>query len=138
LHAALAPDAAVAVEVDDAVGAAVKRAGRADLNAGSCVAMIAAHDPEMAAGVRELALLDVLYPGAKHADGYVILFLARHRAGMTPDASILIEHKAIAHEGYLLLLAGSGTRRMKLFRRSISNPPEVTASVRDGVNAFFI
>ena len=60
--------------------------------------MIAAHDAEVPAGVRELAFLDVLYPGTKYADGNLIFFFACHRAGMTPDASILVEYKAISHE----------------------------------------
>lgn len=60
--------------------------------------MVATHDSEVPTGVRELALLDVLYPGAKHADRNVVLFLASHSTGVTPDTSILIEYKAIAHE----------------------------------------
>lgn len=60
--------------------------------------MIAAHHAEVPARVRELTFLDVLYPGTKHADRNLIFFFACHRAGMTPDTSILVEYKAISHE----------------------------------------
>lgn len=69
-----------------------------DLNAGSRVAMIATHNAEVPTRVRKLALLDVLYPGAKHANRDVIFFFTCHGTGMTPDTSILVQHEAIAHE----------------------------------------
>ena len=65
LHARLAADAAVAVEVDDAVRPPVERHRRADRHAGRVVAVVAAHDREVPARVRELALLDVLHPRAE-------------------------------------------------------------------------
>lgn len=60
--------------------------------------MVATHDSEVPTGVRELALLDVLYPGAKHSNWDMVLLFASHSTGMTPDTSILVEYKAIAHE----------------------------------------
>ena len=59
--------------------------------------MIAAQHREVTARVGVMALLDVLDPGAIHADRDVVLFLARHRAGMTADAAILVDNKSVAH-----------------------------------------
>jgi hypothetical protein len=52
---------------------------------------------EVPARIRVAALLDVLHPGAIHAHRDVMLFFARHRAGMTADAAILIDDKSVAH-----------------------------------------
>jgi hypothetical protein len=98
LHAAFASDAAIAIEIDNSVGTAIQRSRWTDLSAWSSVTMVAAHDAEVPTGVRELAFLDVLYPGTKDADGHVVFFFTCHRAGMTSDASILIEYESIAHE----------------------------------------
>ena len=44
------------------------------------------------------ALLDVFHPGAKHAYWNLVLLLAGYGAGMTTDAAILVDDKAVAHE----------------------------------------
>jgi hypothetical protein len=59
--------------------------------------MIAAHHAEMAAGVGKGAFLDVLDPGAEDADRNFVLVLARNRARMASDASVLVDHEAVMH-----------------------------------------
>jgi hypothetical protein len=121
LHAALTSDAAGAVEIDDAIGTPVQRTRGADLNARSGVAMIATHNAEVPACVRELPFLDVFHPGAKHANGNVIFLFACHRTGMAADTSILVEHEAIAHEGLGSFFCDSRTSSMKTSAKLICN-----------------
>src|SRR5581483_5709956 len=97
LHARLAADAALVVEIDDAVGAAKERHRRADFDARRVVAVIAAQHREVPPRVRVAALLDVFDPRAIHADGDVVLLLAGQRAGMTADAAVLVDDKPVAH-----------------------------------------
>jgi hypothetical protein len=97
LHARLAADARVRVEVDDAVGSAVEGKCGADCGAGRIVAVIAAQDCEVPARVREGALLDVLYPGAEDAERHLVLGLARDGARVASDALRLVEDEAVAH-----------------------------------------
>src|SRR5262249_35279255 len=96
LHAGLAADAAVAIEVHDAVGPAVERDGRADGHARRVVAVVAAQDREVATGVGIAAALHVLDPGAEGAERHPVLFLAGDRAGVTADALPLIDDEPVA------------------------------------------
>jgi hypothetical protein len=50
----------------------------------------------MAAGFRKFALFDVLHPCSIYADGNIVLFLARDRAGMTANAAVLVYNEAVA------------------------------------------
>ena len=97
LHAGLAADAPVAVEVDDAVVARVEGARGADRHARRALAVVAAEDGEVPPRARPLAALDVLHPRAKRPDGDVVLFLARHRAGVTADAPALVDDESVTH-----------------------------------------
>jgi hypothetical protein len=97
LHAGLATDAALVVEVDDAIVPAKKRHRRTDLDARSIVAVVAAKHGKVAPGLWINALLDILHPGPIHSDGDVVLFFACHRASMTADATVLIDDKSVAH-----------------------------------------
>src|SRR5262249_9515877 len=108
LHTALAANTALMVEVDDSVGAPVEGFGRTDGNAGGRIAVVTSHHAEMAAGVGGLAFLYVLHPGAKHAQRNLVLFLACHGAGMTANTSVLIDYKAVAHEGSFLIVLEGG------------------------------
>ncbi len=96
VHAGLAADAVVVFEVDHAVVGTEQRRGRADLHARRVVAVVAAHDVELAGDVGEVAGLDVLDPGAVDPDGHVVFALARHGAGVTADARVAVEEEAEA------------------------------------------
>ena len=97
LHARLAADAPLAVEVHDAVAPPVERDGGADRDARGVVAVVAAEDREVAPGVRIVSTLDVLHPCAEGAERNAILFLARHGAGVATDALPLIDDEPVAH-----------------------------------------
>ncbi len=59
--------------------------------------MIAPHHPKVPRSVRELPLLNVLYPGSKYSYRYLVFFFASDRAGMTSNTPILIDHKSVSH-----------------------------------------
>jgi hypothetical protein len=97
LHAGFATDAALVVEVDDAIMPAKKGYGRTDLDARRIVTMIAPKHGKVPPCFRINALLDVLHPRPIHSDGNVVFFFASHRAGMAADATVLIDDKSVAH-----------------------------------------
>jgi len=103
LHASLAANAAVRVEVDDAVLALVHRGHGTDRDTRRLLAMVAARDLKYAARVRVKALLDVLDPGSIHSDRHLVLGLARHRAGVTTNALAVIDYKAVFHRLEVLI-----------------------------------
>jgi hypothetical protein len=73
LHTGFAPNATVAAKIDDSVIAPEQGSNRADRYAWSIVTVIAPEDREEAARVRMHSLLNVLDPGAKRAQRYVVL-----------------------------------------------------------------
>src|SRR5207245_11046568 len=97
LHARLAADATVAVEIHDAVGPPVQRHRGADGHARRVVAVIAAHDGEVAPRIRERPLLDVLDPGAVDSERHLVLFLAGDRTGVAANALPLVDHETVTH-----------------------------------------
>src|SRR5712692_629388 len=97
LHARLAADAAIAVEIDDAVGAAIERYGRADLDAGRVVTMVAAENTEVPPRIGIFALLYVLDPRAVNSERDVVLFLTGDRTRVAADAAVVIDDKTVTH-----------------------------------------
>ena len=97
LHARLTADAALVIEVNDAVGAAKQRHRRANLDARRVVAVIAAQHRKVASGVWIDTLLDVFDPGPVNSHRDVMFFLTGNRAGMTADAAMLIDEKSVTH-----------------------------------------
>ena len=93
VHARLAPDAVVVLEVDDAVLGPIERRGRADLHARRVVALVASHHRELAGDVGERTGLDVFHPGAVHPEGDVVLAFAGDGAGVTADATVAVEEE---------------------------------------------
>jgi hypothetical protein len=47
--------------------------------------------------VGELALFDMLYPGAKNTYRHLVFLLAGDCAGVTPDTPILVNNKSVSH-----------------------------------------
>jgi hypothetical protein len=47
--------------------------------------------------MRKLALLNMLDPGAKYAHWHLVFFFARDRAGVTPNATVLINDESVSH-----------------------------------------
>ena len=98
LHASFAPDTSRVVEVHDSIMPAVERVGRTNLDARSIVAVVTSQHAEMAAGVREFALLDIFHPRAKHAHRHLMLFFTRNGTCVTANTSVVINNKSVAHE----------------------------------------
>src|SRR5205823_1115612 len=86
LHTGLAADAAVGIEIDHAVIAAIEGRHRTNGDAGREFTVVAAHHAEHPAVVRKLSLLDVFHPRAIDADWHLMLTLAGHRTRMATDA----------------------------------------------------
>ena len=59
--------------------------------------MVAARNLEDAPRIGVKALLDVLHPGAVHADRYLIFGLARDGAGVASDAFAVVDDEAVFH-----------------------------------------
>ena len=97
LHAGLAADAAVGIEIDNAVLAPVHGCDRTDGDARRLLAMIAARHLKNAASVGKRALLHVLHPGPVDAEGDLIFGFARDRAGMAADALAIIDYESVFH-----------------------------------------
>src|SRR5208282_1133453 len=97
LHAGLAANAAVGIEIDDPVLALVHRGHGTDGDAGRLLAMVAARNLKYAARVGENAFLDVLDPGPVHAHRHLVLGFARHRTGVTTNALAVIDYETVFH-----------------------------------------
>ena len=99
LHARFAADTSVWIKIDDPVSTSVQRTCRTYLDTRRIVAMVATHHSEMPTDIGKLALLDEFHPGPEHADQNVVLFLARHRAGVASDTAVLIDYKCRSASG---------------------------------------
>jgi hypothetical protein len=97
LHAGLTADTALVVEVDNAVVSAKKRYGGTYFNTRSVIAMVATEHREVSSRIRVAALFNILHPCAIYAHRDVVLFFAGNRAGVTADATVLIDYKSVAH-----------------------------------------
>jgi len=94
VHARLAANAIVVLEVDDAVVRTEQRRGRADRHARRVFALVAPHDVELAGDVGEGTGLDVLDPRSIDAERHVVFALAGNGASMTANAVVTVEKKA--------------------------------------------
>ena len=86
-------------QVESLVRALHERPGRTDRDARRGGALVAAQHGERALDRREPALLRVLHPRAEAPDRDLVLALARDRAGVTPDATGMIDDEAELHAG---------------------------------------
>src|SRR5208282_5427967 len=97
LHTGLAANTAIGVEIDDPVFALIHRRHWANRDARRLLTMVAARDLKYSPRVGKDAFLHVLYPGPVHAHRHLVLGLARHRAGVAPDAFAVIDYEAVFH-----------------------------------------
>jgi hypothetical protein len=104
LHAGSATDAAIVIEVDDAVIAREQRGRWTDRRTRRILTMIAAMDAELPRDVGVCALLDVLHVGAVDPDRDVMFRLAGDGAGMAADALPVVYHEAVIHHSITSLL----------------------------------
>ncbi len=98
LHAGFAADAAVLVEVHDAVGAGVERFHGTDFDAGSIGAVVATQHREQPPGIGESAFFHLFDPGAKHPDGYFVFAFTGGGAGVAADTLAVVDDKTVFHK----------------------------------------
>src|SRR5262245_59735840 len=91
LHAGLATDAPVVVDVHDAVGPLMHGPGGTDIDARGLGAVIAAQDSKMTPGRGETSDFNVLDPGAEDAQRDVVFGFASRGAGVASDAARLVD-----------------------------------------------
>ncbi len=89
--ARLAPDADRLVEVHDPVVALEHGRGRARVDAGRVLALVAARDLERPSTLREEARINVFDVGPGDREGDFVFRLAGGGAGMAPDAGRLVD-----------------------------------------------
>jgi hypothetical protein len=106
LHATLAANAALVVEVYDSIRTAEEGVGGADFDAGGSVTMVTSHHPKVAPGLRELSGLHIFHPRSKHSDGNLVLFFTSQGTCVTADTSLVIDDKPIAHKASVLYRRG--------------------------------
>jgi hypothetical protein len=70
--------------------------------------MVTSHHAEVAPGLGELASLYVFHPRSEDSDGDLVFLLARHRAGVTADTSILVDNEPVAHKRTTYCTEGGG------------------------------
>ena len=94
LCAWFAADAAIIVEIHNAVRTRVQRLGWANLNARSMLTMITAHDWKHTARVRELPLFYILNPGPIDPNRNIMLCFTSNRAGVAADAVAIVDYES--------------------------------------------
>jgi hypothetical protein len=108
LHAAFATDTAAIVKIYDSIRTAEEGVGGTNLDAGSVVTVVTSQHAEVALGLGELASLYVFHPRSEDSDGDLVFLLARHRAGVTADTSILVNNEPVAHKRTTYCTEGGG------------------------------
>ncbi|HUE04704.1 MAG TPA: hypothetical protein VMR62_34450 [Bryobacteraceae bacterium] len=114
MHASLATNTLVRIEIHDAVGALVHRRDGADFDARRIFAMIAARYLEIAARVREATLFHVLNPSPVHPNRNLVFRLAGHGTGVAADALAIVDYKAVFHIGQAAAWKTGSFRRNRL------------------------
>jgi hypothetical protein len=105
LHAGFATNAAPVIEINDAVAAPIQSAGGTNFRARRVIAVVAPHHPEVARCMRELALFDMLYPGAENPYRHLVFLFAGDCAGVTANTTVLIDDKSVSHLWTFTLLS---------------------------------
>ena len=90
-HACLAANANGFIEIDDAVGPLEHCRGGTGGNTGRMRALITTCHLMSTARLRENTDVDVLDVGASNTEGHYVFRFARSRAGMTPDATGVVD-----------------------------------------------
>ena len=59
--------------------------------------MVTTQDRKESPNIREGSLLYIFHPCSVRADGYIVFCLAGERAGVTTDATALVDDEGVAH-----------------------------------------
>ena len=94
LHACLTANADIAVEIHDGVRPLVESVDGANVYTRSGVTVVAAEHGEVAPNFWECPLLYIFDPCSEFAEGNFIFRFARYCAGVTTDASTLVDDKS--------------------------------------------
>ena len=97
LHAGPEADTCFTVGVDYAVFAPKQGGHWAICHTRSVVAVVTTQDGKESPNIREGSLLYIFYPCSVRADGYIVFRLAGERAGVTTDATALVNDEGVAH-----------------------------------------
>jgi hypothetical protein len=97
LHAGLAADARIGIEIDDPGVSLEQGPGRADRHTRGIGAVIAPHDRKHPGRIRPRALFNILDPGPIDTKRNIVFRLASHRAGVTADALVLVDDETVPH-----------------------------------------
>jgi hypothetical protein len=95
LHTRFTTDTTTRIKIYDTIAAFIKCPGRTNSDTGSIITVIAAVDQKITARVRKLALFNILDPRAIDPNGHIMLGLARHCTGMTPNTLSLVNYKPV-------------------------------------------
>jgi len=98
LHAGLATNTAVAVEVNDSVVTPEQGGYGTNCYARSVFAVIAPENGEKSPSIRIFSFLNVLHPGAKRTERDFVFSLASNCARVAADAFAMIDYKAVFHQ----------------------------------------
>jgi len=97
LHAGFAADAAIFVEIHDAVIPRIKRLNGANFNAGGVGTVVATHHGKEASGMRKFALFHLLHPRPVDANRHLMLTFTSGGASMTTNAFSVVNDKTVFH-----------------------------------------
>ena len=97
LHARFAADAAIIVEINDAIITDEECLCRADSYTGRIGAMVAAGHGKHAPGIRKNALFGLFHEGAIDTNGHIVFRFASYRAGVAANAFAVVYNKSKFH-----------------------------------------
>jgi len=104
LRASLTADTAAVVEINDAVGARVKRGHGTNLDTRRVGAVITAHHRKKPSRIGKFAFFDIFDPRSIDADRNLMLGFTRHRAGVTADTLAVINDKTKVHINFCFVI----------------------------------
>jgi hypothetical protein len=97
LHAGFATDAAVFVEINDAVFADEQGFHRTNFHTGRIGAVVAPKYGKQPPGIRKLPFFHLFYISPEDADRHLVLAFAGSGTGVAPDALTVVNDKSVFH-----------------------------------------
>ena len=97
LHARLAGDTPLSVEIDNTIIPIIKRCGRTYLYARCFLTMVAAQNGKEALSFWERPLFHILYPGPVHTDGHFMFRFAGYGACVAANTFPIIDEETEVH-----------------------------------------
>jgi hypothetical protein len=98
LHTSLTADAAVIIEINDAVASPIKCVRWTNFDARSAVTVVATENAKVPAGMRKFPFFDILHPSSEDPHRDLVFLFAGHSTGVATDTAFLIDDKAVTHK----------------------------------------